>query len=73
MRVECAGKPRAGLFTLLRAEERMVDRYLEDGIIEGGLDDDAYEQNFADAYPPLDSHEAMVLPTGVISVTTRPA
>ena len=38
----------------------MVDRYLEDGIIEGRLDDDAYEQNFADAYPPLDSHEAMV-------------
>ena len=38
----------------------MVDRYLEDGIIEGRLDDDAYEQNFADAYPPLDKHEAMV-------------
>jgi len=38
----------------------MVDRYLEDGIIEGRLDDDTYEQNFADAYPPLDGHEAMV-------------
>ncbi len=38
----------------------MVDRYLEDGIIEGRLDDVAYEQNFADAYPPLDKHEAMV-------------
>ena len=38
----------------------MVDRYLEDGIIEGRLDDDAYEQNFADAYPPLDAHEARV-------------
>ena len=38
----------------------MVDRYLEDGIIEGRLDDDAYEQNFADAYPPLDKHEALV-------------
>ena len=37
----------------------MVDRYLR-RIIESGLDDDAYEQNFADAYPPLDSHEAMV-------------
>jgi len=38
----------------------MVDRYLEDGIIEGRLDDGAYEQNFADAHPPLDPHEAMV-------------
>ena len=38
----------------------MVDRYLEDGIIEGRLDDEAYEQNFADAHPPLDQHEAAV-------------
>ena len=38
----------------------MVDRYFEDGIIEGRLDDGAYEQNFADAHPPLDAHEAMV-------------
>jgi len=38
----------------------MVDRYLEDGIIGGRLDDNAYEQNFADAHPPLDAHEATV-------------
>ena len=38
----------------------MVDRYLEDGVIEGRLDSDLYEQNFADAHPPLDPHEALV-------------
>ena len=50
----------------------MVDRYLEDGIIEGRLDD-AYEQNTADAYPPLTAMKPWLLPTGVISVTTHPA
>ena len=39
-----AGTPLAGLLTLFRVEEHMVDRYLEDGIIEGRLDDDAYEE-----------------------------
>ena len=29
-------------------EACMVDRYLEDGVIEGRLDSDLYEQNFAD-------------------------
>ena len=38
----------------------MVERYLEDGVIEGRLDSDLYEQNFADAHPPLDPHEALV-------------
>ncbi|MEK9959963.1 MAG: NAD(P)-dependent oxidoreductase [Rhodobiaceae bacterium] len=38
----------------------MVDRYLEDGILDGRLDAGDYDGNFGDAHPPLDAHEAMV-------------
>lgn len=38
----------------------MIDRYLEDGVIEGRLDNTAYKKNFADAHPALDQHEVMV-------------
>ena len=38
----------------------MVDRYLEDGILESRLDAGDYDENFGDAHPPLDAHEAMV-------------
>jgi glutamate synthase (NADPH/NADH) small chain len=45
---------------LLRVETKMVDRYLEDGILESRLDAGDYDENFVDAHPPLDAHEAMV-------------
>jgi glutamate synthase (NADPH/NADH) small chain len=45
---------------LLRVETKMVDRYLEDGILESRLDAGDYDENFGDAHPPLDAHEAMV-------------
>ncbi len=38
----------------------MVDRYLEDGILDSRLDAGDYDENFGDAHPPLDAHEAMV-------------
>ena len=38
----------------------MVDRYLEDGILDGRLEAGEYDENFGDAHPPLDAHEAMV-------------
>ena len=38
----------------------MVDRYLEDGILDGRLDAGDYDGNFGDAHPPLDTHEALV-------------
>jgi|TARA_X000000950_G_scaffold57242_1_gene68896 dihydropyrimidine dehydrogenase (NAD+) subunit PreT len=45
---------------LLRVETKMVDRYLEDGILDSRLDAGDYDENFGDAHPPLDAHEAMV-------------
>jgi glutamate synthase (NADPH/NADH) small chain len=38
----------------------MVDRYLEDGILDSRLGAGDYDENFGDAHPPLDAHEAMV-------------
>jgi dihydropyrimidine dehydrogenase (NAD+) subunit PreT len=38
----------------------MVDRYLEDGILDHRLNASDYDENFSDAHPPLDPHEAMV-------------
>ncbi len=32
----------------------------QDGIVAGRLPPEAYAENFADAYPPLDAHEALV-------------
>lgn len=38
----------------------MVDRYLDDGIANNRLEAEEYEANFADAHPPLNTHEATV-------------
>jgi len=38
----------------------MPNTSLTPGVVAGRLDPDAYDQNFADAHPPLDAHEVLV-------------
>jgi len=38
----------------------VVNRRLEDGIVDGRLTADELRHNFSDVHPPLDSHEALV-------------
>ena len=38
----------------------MTDALRQDGIVAGRLSSEALAENFADAYPPLSPHEALV-------------